>query len=118
MINKHIIITEDDNISILKSTYSAISAVNKLTKNVTVLILAKDEQTCLNLSKDIKKFVNNIQYIYDKSFENPLSQSYAEAISHVSESKGFDYIWAGSSSFIKETMPRVSARLSNSSMTF
>merc|ERR1712051_666990 len=84
--------------------------------DITALILAKDKDICNILMKDIKKYVKKIIYIYDKLFENPISQTYAHSISYIVKSLSFSYIWAGSSSFIKETMPRVAARIPNSAM--
>jgi electron transfer flavoprotein alpha subunit len=116
MTNKHLIVVQHENGSILKSTYCAILAANHLTEHTTALILAKDKETCDALSINIKKMVNNIYYIHDNNFKNSISQSYAEGISHIATTLKFDYIWAGSSSFMKETMPRVTARIKDASM--
>jgi len=116
MTSKHLIVVEHNGINILKSTHCAILASNKISNNTTALILAKDKNTFDMLSKQIEKYVANIYGVYDGSFSNSIAQSYALAIEHVVTTHGFNYIWGGSSSFIKETMPRVTARLQNASM--
>jgi len=116
MTDKHLIVVEHNNVNILKSTYCAILASSEITKDVTALILAKDKNTYNLLSKQIEKHVNQVFCICDPNFQYPIAQSYALAIEHVVNQQQFNYIWAGSSSFIKETMPRVTARLNNASM--
>jgi len=114
--NKHIIIVEHNKTNVLKSTYCAISAAQTLSKDISALVLAKDETLCKSLTKELSKYVNQVLYICNKDFENPMSQSYAEGISYVVDKFKYNYVWGGSSSFIKETMPRVSARLENAAM--
>jgi len=116
MTGKHLIVVEHNNVNILKSTYCAILAANKITKNITALILAKDKNTYNLLSKQIESYVTQIYGICDDNFQNSIAQSYALAITHVVNDQNFNYIWGGSSSFIKEAMPRVTARLKNASM--
>lgn len=113
---KNLIIVEHNNVNILKSTYCAILASSSLGNDTNALILAKDKGTYDALAKQIENHVNQIYFICDESFQYPIAQSYALAIEHVVNNKGFNYIWAGSSSFMKETMPRVTARLKKASM--
>jgi len=113
---KHLIVVEHDNINILKPTYCAILASNEVTKDTTALILAKDQTVFNLLSKQIENHVSQVYGICNESFQNSIAQSYAMAIEHVVNNQKFEYVWAGSSSFIKETMPRLTARLKNASM--
>jgi len=116
MTRKHLIVVEHDGINILKSTYCAILASNNLSQDISALILAKDKETYQILSRQIEKYVGHVYGICEGLFEKSIAQSYALAIEHVVNNKGFNYVWAGSSSFMKETMPRVTARLKNASM--
>lgn len=112
--NKHIIIVEHNKENILKSTYSAISAAQNISNDISALILAKDEALCKLLAKEILQYVSNVIYICNNDFDNPISQSYASGISHIINKFNYNYVWAGSSSFMKEVMPRVSARIEGS----
>lgn len=116
MIGKHLIVVEHDGLNILKSTYCAILASNSIAKETTAIILTKNKDIYNILSKKIEKYVTNVYGICDGHFEHSIAQSYALAIEHIVKNKGFNYVWAGSSSFIKEAMPRVTARLKNASM--
>jgi len=116
MYHKHLVIIEHKNNIINKSSFGAIAAANQVTSNIDALILAENKSTCLLLSKDIKSLVNNVNFFENKYFKYAISQSYAEAISHVALSMNYNYIWGGSSSFIKEMMPRLTARLTTAGM--
>jgi electron transfer flavoprotein alpha subunit len=116
MTGKHLIIVEHDNVKPLKSTYCAILAANSVAGSTTALILSKDKNTYTSISKQIEKHVDNICCICDDHFQYPIAQSYAFAIEHIVNTQKFNYVWAGSSSFVKETMPRVTARLQNAAM--
>jgi electron transfer flavoprotein alpha subunit len=116
MTGKHLIVVEHDGLNILKSTYCAILASKNVAQSTTALILAKDKNSYNLLSQQIEKYVTAVYGICNDNFQYSIAQSYAFAIEHVVNDKGFNYIWAGSSSFIKETMPRLTARLKNASM--
>lgn len=116
MTDKHLIIVEHDNNKPSKSTYCAIVAAKNIAKETTALILAKDKNSYNSVSKHLKNHVNHVCFICDTIFDHQISQSYAFAIEHIIKSQNINYIWAGSSSFMKETMPRVTARVQNASM--
>jgi len=116
MTGKHLIIVEHDNNMPCKATYCAIIAASNITKDTTALVLAKDKETSVSISKHLEKHVNNIYCICNEDFDKPLSQNYSSAIKHIITTHEFNYIWAGSSSFTKETMPRVTAGLTGASM--
>jgi electron transfer flavoprotein alpha subunit len=116
MLDKHLIVIEHDNVSIVTTSYCAILAASKVTSHITALIMAENKEIAHNIGQGITDKVDNIIYIFDNNLKNRIADSYAEGISHIASSLNFTYIWAGSSVFIKETMPRVNARLSGSSM--
>jgi electron transfer flavoprotein alpha subunit len=113
---KHIIIAEHNNESISNTTLSAICASNKIEGKKTILILCSDKKVGLNLGSSVKHLVHDVIYVCNKAFDNALSQPYAECISNVIQDLNINYIWGGSSSFIKETFPRLCARIPNSCM--
>jgi electron transfer flavoprotein alpha subunit len=116
MTGKHLIIVEHDNNTPSKSTYCAIVASSNIAKETTALILAKNKEISDSISKHILKHVDKIYCMHSEDFTNQLSQNYASAIEHIVTTHAFNYVWAGSSTFIKEAMPRVCARLTKASM--
>lgn len=116
MLEKHLIVVEHNNKSIINTTYSAICASNKLKAHTTAVILCNSKEACDNLSKNIEYLVDDIVYVQDNVFSDALSQPYASTIADIVNKMGITYVWGGSSSFTKEMMPRLNARLSNSSM--
>jgi electron transfer flavoprotein alpha subunit len=116
MMEKHLIVIEHDNKSIMNTTYSAICASNKLKAHTTAVILCDNKENCATLSESIEYLVDDIIYVQDDVFSHALSQPYASTIADIVNKMNITYVWAGSSSFMKEMMPRLNARLSNSSM--
>lgn len=116
MLEKHLIIVEHNNNLIINATYSAICAANKLKAHTTAVILCNSKEVCDTLSKSIEYLVDDIVYVQNDVFSHALSQSYATTIADIVNKMSITYVWGGSSSFMKEMMPRLNARLSNSSM--
>jgi len=109
MIN-HLVIVEYNDDVILKSTYCTISAAKKIPGKISALVVSPNE----SISKKISEYVDNVYYSNDLS--NITADSYANIICACVKNENISYIWSGTSSLMKETMPRVTSRLQNASM--
>jgi len=116
MLDKHLVLINHNGKSVLPSSYCSISAASKISKNITALIIGENEDICTHLYEEIKNKVDKAVYVCDESFKTPVADSYSHAISHTMSALNFNYLWAESNNFMKETIPRVSAQLPEASM--
>lgn len=104
---KALIIAENEQGKLNKNLFSVISAANKITQDVSLLIVGEAAKT---LSEDFKQY--NIKKIYFSSSENfyhGLAENICKLILEIA--REFTHIFAPASSFGKNIMPRVAALL-------
>lgn len=109
MIN-HLIIVEYNNDIILKSTYCTISAARKIPGKISALIINPNSA----FSSKISEYVDDVYY--NDNLINVTADSCANIICDCVEKKNISHIWSGTSSLMKETMPRVTSKLKDASM--
>ncbi len=104
---KALIIAENEQGTLNKNLFSLISVANKITQDVSLLIVGEAAKT---LCEDLKQY--NLKKIYFSNSEN-FYHGLAENISKliVEIAKEFTHIFAPASSFGKNIMPRVAALL-------
>jgi len=116
MSNNHVVIIQHTNQNIDNASFSALSAAKKLSSTVDVILLTPTVAVYNELSNKIKNQVDNIYYMIDESFKHMLSQPYAVALSAIITKNNFTHIWAGATSFSRETLPRLAVRIPNAVM--
>jgi electron transfer flavoprotein alpha subunit len=116
MSNKHAVIIQHTNQNIDNASLSALSAARELSRTVDVILLAPTLAVYNDLYNKIKSQVANVHYIIDESFTHMLSQPYAAALSTIIIKNNFTHIWAGATSFYRETLPRLTVRIPNAVM--
>ncbi len=109
MIN-HLIIVEYNNDVILKSTYCTISAARKIPGKVSALVIGSNKK----VSELISEYVDTVYY--NEKLTNITADSYTNIICECVNTNDITHVWSATSSLMKETMPRVTAKLENASM--
>jgi len=109
MIN-HLIIVEYNDDVILKSTYCTISAARKIPGKISALVIGSNKQ----ISEQISEYVDKVYY--NNKIVNITADSCTDIIFDCVNKNDITYVWSSTSSLMKETMPRITSRLTNASM--
>ena len=105
---KILIITEHDNANLKSSTLSCITAANKISDNVEILILGND---CDSVVKSAEKIsgIKKVNYFDDHLFAHQVAEDLTETIINFSKKYEFTHIMSPSGTFGKNLLPRISA---------
>ena len=107
---KILVVIEHDNKDVKQSSFSTITAANKIGGNVEAIILGDDLDSplkSLKMADGLKK----IHAVESKNFLNPIAEHLSSTISKFIEDKGFTHILSPSSTFGKNMSPKLSALL-------
>ena len=103
-----LVLVEHDNKDVKASTLSTINAAQQIGPNVDALVIGSD---CEAVSSKLSAFkdVNKIFVLDDAKYINPIAENISEIIMNVAEN--YTHILAPASTFGKNIMPRVAAKL-------
>lgn len=104
----HLIVAEHDGKHIKKATLSALAAAQKIPGQIHGLVIGKGVKA---LAEDFAAYAGKVLLVEDDSLTHALAQPYAKVIAEVAQSLGVTHVWAASSAFGKDLMPRVAERL-------
>jgi electron transfer flavoprotein alpha subunit len=103
-----LILAEHDHQSIKAATLCTVDAAKKLGQGIHVLVLGNNPQGAIDQAKTIdgieKVLVGN-----NTAFEKPMAETFAEAVLKIAGN--YDYILAPATTFGKNILPRVAAKL-------
>lgn len=105
----HLIVAEHDSKHIKKATLSAITAARAISDQCHGLVIGKDVKA---IAEDFAAYVGKVHVVEHESLAHALAQPYAKVVAEVAKSIGATHVWAASSAFGKDLMPRVAERMS------
>ena len=107
---KILIISEHDNINLKSSTLSCVTAANKITSEVEILILGNN---CDSVVKSAEKVsgVKQVNYFSDQLFAHQVAEDLTETVINFAKKFEFTHIMSPSGTFGKNLLPRISALL-------
>ena len=103
-----LVLAEHDNKNFKSSTYNTITAANKLSEDIHLLVLGKNIEDLSNNAKSIHLLKKVIKCDHEK-LENPIPEMLSPIISKLAEN--YSHILVPSSTFGKNILPRISAHL-------
>ena len=103
-----LVLAEHDNKNFKSSTYNTITAANKLSEDIHLLVLGKNIEDLSNNAKSIHLLKKVIKCDHEK-LENPIPEILSPIISKLAEN--YSHILVPSSTFGKNILPRISAHL-------
>ena len=103
-----LVLAEHDNVNFKSSTYNTITAANKLSEDIHLLVLGKNIEDLSNNAKSIHLLKKVIKCDHEK-LENPIPEILSPIISKLAEN--YSHILVPSSTFGKNILPRISAHL-------
>jgi len=103
-----LVLAEHDNVNFKSSTYNTITAANKLSEDIHLLVLGKNIEDLSNNAKSIHLLKKVIKCDHEK-LENPIPEMLSPIISKLAEN--YSHILVPSSTFGKNILPRISAHL-------
>ena len=103
-----LVLAEHDNLNFKSSTYNTITAANKLSEDIHLLVLGKNIDDLSNNAKSIHLLKKVIKCDHEK-LENPIPEILSPIISKLAEN--YSHILVPSSTFGKNILPRISAHL-------
>ena len=103
-----LVLAEHDNVNFKSSTYNTITAANKLSEDIHLLVLGKNIDDLSNNAKSIHLLKKVIKCDHEK-LENPIPEMLSPIISKLAEN--YSHILVPSSTFGKNILPRISAHL-------
>ena len=107
---KILIISEHDNTNLKSSTLSCVTAANKITSEVEILILGNN---CDSVVKSAEKVsgVKQVNYFSDQLFTHQVAEDLTETVINFTKKYEFTHIMSPSGTFGKNLLPRISALL-------
>ena len=107
---KILIISEHDNTNLKSSTLSCVTAANKITSEVEILILGNN---CDSVVKSAEKVsgVKQVNYFSDQLFAHQVAEDLTETVINFAKKYEFTHIMSPSGTFGKNLLPRISALL-------
>ena len=107
---KILIISEHDNTNLKSSTLSCVTAANKITSEVEILILGNN---CTSVVESAEKVsgVKQVNYFSDQLFAHQVAEDLTETVINFAKKYEFTHIMSPSGTFGKNLLPRISALL-------
>lgn len=105
----HLIVAEHDGRHIKKATLSAITAARSISDQCHGLVIGSDVKA---VAEEFAAYVGKVHVVENGNFAHALAQPYAKVVAEVAKSIGATHVWAATSTFGKDLMPRVAERLS------
>ena len=106
--SKILILAEHTDNTLNAATAKCVSCANKIGGEITILVLAKDGQQVADQAAQIDG-VTSVRLVNHDDFEHPLSATYAPEI--VAQAEGYTHVFAPSTMFGKDVLPRAAALL-------
>jgi electron transfer flavoprotein alpha subunit len=104
----HLIVAEHDGKHLKKATLSAITAAKLIPGQIHGLVIGKDVKA---IADDFAAYVGKVIVVEHANLAHALAQPYAKVVAEVARSIGATHVWAASSAFGKDLMPRVAEKL-------
>jgi len=105
---KLLVLAEHNNKDLKSSTLSTINAASKIDQNIDILIIGSNCESVINKLKNTQN-IKKILVVNDENYENPIAENISQIIISVAEH--YTHILAPASTFGKNIMPRVAAKL-------
>ena len=103
-----LVIAEHDNNEIKGSTLNTVTAASEIGGDVSVLVVGSDSTSAAEQASKIAG-INSVIHVDDPIYKNFLAEDLANLV--VSVANGFNYILAPATTFGKNFLPRVAAKL-------
>ncbi|MEE2695317.1 MAG: FAD-binding protein [Pseudomonadota bacterium] len=107
---KILVIIEHDNKLVKQSSYSTITAASQIGDEIEAIIIGENLQDVINDLKN-SDHLKKINYIDNKIFNGFLAENVSNAVIKFVEGKNFTHILSPASTFGKNLLPKISARL-------
>ena len=103
-----LVIAEHDNSALKGSTLNTVAAATKISGDITLMVAGHNIDSVIDEAKTIDS-IGNILKCDDELYANAIAEELSSLV--LSNCKGFTHILAPSSTFGKNLMPRISAKL-------
>ena len=103
-----LVIAEHDNNELKGSTLNTVTAASKIGGNVSVLVVGSDSLSAAEQAAKITG-INSVIHVDDPIYKNFLAEDLGNLVFSIAE--GFNYILAPATTFGKNFLPRVAAKL-------
>ena len=107
---KILIISEHDNTNLKSSTLSCVTAANKISSDVEILILGNDCDSVVKSAQRVSG-IKQVNYFSDQLFAHQVAEDLTETIINFANKYEFTHIMSPSGTFGKNLLPRISALL-------
>ena len=103
-----LVIAEHDNNELKGSTLNTVTAASEIGGDVSVLVVGSDSSTVAEQASKISG-INSVIHVDDPIYKNFLAEDFGNLVTSVAD--GFSYILAPATTFGKNFLPRVAAKL-------